>query len=169
MTGPAPNTSVTGPAGSKSGIDFYSIDSPEGQKIIWIGLVQDEKDEADVAFHLLTLSPDKLPYPARRFINETKRLLSDSEERLKGRDYPIAQARAKLPTDATTSSDRFHLGSVRVRCEALHGGFLNVEQRIHERSAAKADDFVTKMLSAGVEGPKKNIEWVYAAESAEPN
>ncbi|SGY61734.1 BQ5605_C007g04594 [Microbotryum silenes-dioicae] len=107
---------------------------------------QDEKDEADV-----------LPYPARRFINETKRLLSGSEERFKGRDNPIAQAR----------TNRFHLGRVRTRCDALHGGFLNAEQRINERPAAKADDFVTKMLSAGLGGPKKSIEWVHASELAE--
>ncbi|SGY61741.1 BQ5605_C007g04595 [Microbotryum silenes-dioicae] len=260
---------VTGPPASSKGIDFYSVDTPNGMKIslafaelkeagsdlvvnrhninfgkneqkeewflkevnpngripaivdrdrdnqsvfesgsillyiakhydsTYILHFQDDKYETDMiswiflqnaglgpmqgqANHFLSAAPEKIPYAARRFIDETKRLLSVYEEKLVGREYVVGEGQGKY-SYADIFSILTQTAFTWIRAAPLvlgaslsESGFPNVEKwvaRIADRPASKVsfkpDDFVTKALSGGPEALKKRVEWVYEQKKDE--
>ncbi|SCZ89218.1 BZ3500_MvSof-1268-A1-R1_Chr1-1g01036 [Microbotryum saponariae] len=146
---------------------------------------QDDKDETDMiswiffqntglgpmqgqANHFLSAAPEKIPYAARRFIDETKRLLSVYEEKLVGREYVVGEGQGKYSYADITAFTWIRAVPLVLGASLSESGFPNVEKwvaRIADRPASKAsfkpDDFVTKALSGGPEALKKRVEWVY--------
>ncbi|KAL8278503.1 hypothetical protein RQP46_009193 [Phenoliferia psychrophenolica] len=123
------------------------------------------------AGHFVSAAPEKIPYAARRYIDETKRLLQVYEDRLKGKDYLVGPGKGKfsyadIVAVTWARASHFSMGIPHLS----EAGLPLVQQwveRIEAREGAKkafASDFITlgKQKSGWEEEARKKVEWVWA-------
>ncbi|KAK4705298.1 glutathione S-transferase, partial [Phenoliferia sp. Uapishka_3] len=122
------------------------------------------------AGHFVSAAPEKIPYAARRYIDETKRLLKVYEDRLKDRDYLIGEGRGKfsyadIVAVTWARASHFSLGIPHLS-EASLPLVQKWIERIEARDGAKkafAEDMITKAREKDgwEEESRKKVEWVW--------
>ncbi|SCV71513.1 BQ2448_3101 [Microbotryum intermedium] len=157
-------TTPSTPQGTSSpsaGIDFYSVDAPNGLKI-------------SLAFAKHGIS--ELNVAGSKLVVDLHTMNSVESEQKAERRTDMA-CRHSIATSLGFVKEINPNGRLPAIVHSDHDGQsanADSEQwiaRINERPATRAtikpDDFVANFVSAGPEGLKKSVEWVYAAESAE--
>ncbi|GAA5859320.1 hypothetical protein JCM1840_004560 [Sporobolomyces johnsonii] len=130
---------------------------------------------AGQAGHFLNAAPEKIPYAAKRYIDESKRLLSVYEQRLAsdgGRDYLVGAGRGKFGYADIASFPWVRAHPYSLGIVSLASEFPHVEawlRRIEARpGTAKAieDDMITKLKSRDgwEKETEEKVKWVFEAE-----
>ncbi|KAM0790902.1 hypothetical protein ACM66B_004740 [Microbotryomycetes sp. NB124-2] len=115
----------------------------------------------------------KMPVGAKRYIDETKRLLSVYEDRLDGREFLIGAGKGKFSYADIASFPWVRSTPLALGETLAQAGFPRVDawvKRIDARPAVKraipSDNFVDNILNApdAAQKLKARVEWVYQAD-----